>query len=170
MATSATDKEDARSPLQVPVNKGTGITILATAAQHIVDDALGGARSPLAHVDAWGTGSLNRQDNLLGGNCSVAGSAMNTPFGGSVARVRAGTPGDLGRWLGNTWRSASPDREGRMRDPMYVTQWSTAHAGIGFQFNESKLTVTYAGQILICMCISLCIALRIFHFWLSFKE
>jgi hypothetical protein len=30
---------------------------------------------------------------------------------------------------------------------MYVTRWCPDHAGIGFQFNESKSTVTYAGMV-----------------------
>ena len=40
--------------------------------------------------------------------------------------------------------SMSPERRGS--HPMYVTKWSSNHAGIGFQFNESKSTVTYAGK------------------------
>ena len=30
---------------------------------------------------------------------------------------------------------------------MYVTRWSESQAGVGFQFNESKSTVTYAGLV-----------------------
>jgi len=51
------------------------------------------------------------------------------------------------RSLGTSFSaSMSPERRGS--HPMYVTKWSSNHAGIGFQFNESKSTVTYAGAAL----------------------
>ena len=45
---------------------------------------------------------------------------------------------------GSPGRSQSPERG---REPMYVTKWSPDHAGVGFQFNDSKNLVTYAGSL-----------------------
>jgi hypothetical protein len=91
--------------------------------------------------------AINWSESTLSPARSPLPKNMTTPSpeadaSGSVSAVR----GMSERRFGATFRSStSPEREGRERDPMYVTKWCKDHAGIGFQFTETKSTVTYAG-------------------------
>jgi len=93
------------------------------------------------------TDSLSPSGSLRG---SARDSTLGSPMTARDSTAASEDPtaaarhNDMLENRGSPGRSRSPVRG---REPMYVTKWCSDHAGVGFQFNDSKNLVTYAGML-----------------------
>lgn len=115
------------------------------------------AQDTEAHGSLRGSARSSPLGSPLPARDSPAASENPTASAGHNAMSFRSSPG----------RSRSPARG---REPMYVTKWCSGHAGVGFQFNDSKNLVTYAGvrglhlyvpRIFFCSLVLGCVSMRV---------